>query len=144
MRMLYCAQTIDTAIYETIVRNRFDINPNRFLESVLYEEMSVVSFSNVSSQKLNLLNLTQGRATQFGVPTDVIRSSEHVEGQNFSHFVYTNMPYVDGFVYSSRFTEEECIALYHDRAITKLSASEPVLLNRDIVRSAMSAMNVQV
>lgn len=74
----------------------------------------------------------------------MIRSSEHVEGQNFSHFVYTNMPYVDGFVYSSRFTEEECIALYYDRAITKLIASKPVLLNRDIVRFAMSAMNVQV
>lgn len=43
MRMLYGAQTIDTAIYETIVRNRFDINPNRFLDSVHYEEMSVVS-----------------------------------------------------------------------------------------------------
>lgn len=32
MRMLYGAQTIDTEIYETIVRNRFDINPNRFFK----------------------------------------------------------------------------------------------------------------
>ena len=54
MKVLYGARTIDTAIYETLVRNRFDINPIRFLDSIDYENRSVVSFSTKKSQKIEL------------------------------------------------------------------------------------------
>lgn len=104
----------------------------------------MVSFSSKVSESLNLLNLTQGNATCYGVPTDVIRSSYHSEGQYFSKFVSENMPYIDGFVYASRFTEEDCLALYYNRAISKLSASIPVQLNKDIVKFAMLSKNIEV
>ena len=144
MKVLYGARTIDTAIYETLVRNRFDINPIRFLDSTDYENRSVVSFSTKQSQKLNLLDLTQGKATCYGVPTDVIRSSDHIEGQHFSQFVFENMPNIAGFIYSSRFTEEECIALFHSKVITKLNATIPVPLNMELVKFAMVSKNVKV
>ncbi len=143
-RVLYGAQTIDTAVYETVVRNRFDINPVRSLNSTDYEERSVVSFSNEKSHKLNLLDLTNGKAACYGVPTDVIRSSSHIEGQHFSQFVFKYMPNVDGFIYSSRFTEEECVALSYSKVITKLKAEKPIPLNRDIVKFAMLSKNVKV
>ncbi len=54
------------------------------------------------------------------------------------------MPEVDGFIYSSRFTEEECLALYRGRVITKLTVTNPIPLNINIVRFAMKSKNIQV
>lgn len=121
IKVLYGALTIDTAIYETLVRNRFDLNPLRLIDSKDYMDRSVISFSTVTSQGLNLLDLTQGKATCYGVPTDVMRSSQHSEGQNFSQFVFDNMSDVDGFIYTSRFTEGRCVALYYSKVIAKLT-----------------------
>ena len=142
-RITYGAQTIDTGIYESIAREEFDLQPVRTLFPSDYLEMSVVSFSNEPSQVLSLLELTHGKPTCFGVPTDVIRSSDHTEGQHFSRFIYKNVPNVDGFIYSSRFTEEECVALYHNRVISKLSSATPGQLNKDIVTYAMLSKNVR-
>lgn len=144
VKITYGAQSIDTAIYESMVRDRFDFCPNRTLPSVDYQRMSVVTFSNQLGRVMNLLDLGHGKATCYGVPTDVIRSSDHTEGQHFSQFVYQNMPDVDGIVFASRFTEEECLALYYNRARTKLSSSEPVPLTKNIVKYAMLSKNVQV
>ncbi len=143
-QFIYGAQTIDAALYETIVRGRFDINPLRKILPDDYNDSSVVTFSNGDNQLLNLLDLTKGKATCYGVPTDVLRSSDHTEGQHFSQFVFENMLEVDGFIYSSRFTEEECVALYHNRVISRLCATSTVPLNKDIVKYAMLSKNVQV
>ena len=143
-KVIYGAQGLDTAIYESIVRSRFDIEPNRFLDPATYDPKSAVNFSTENSHVLNLLDLTNGRATCFGVPTDVIRSSDHKEGQYFSQFVFKNMLDVDGFIYASRFTEQECVALYHSRVITRLRATDPIPLSKDIVKLAMSSKNITV
>ena len=114
-KVIYGAQGLDTAFYESVVRNRFDIEPNRSLGSTSYAPKSAASFSTENSHLLNLLDLTNGRETCFGVPTDVIRSSDHRDGQYFSQFVFYNMLDVDGFIYASRYTEQECVALYRSR-----------------------------
>lgn len=144
VKVTYGAQTIDTAIYETVVRSKFDINPNRIIDSKDYAERSAIVFSSKSNEKLNLLDLTNGRATCFGVPTDVIRSSDHKEGQHFSQFVYENMSEVEGFIYSSRYTEEKCVALYYDRAIAKLNVFTQFRLSRTSTTIAMLSKNIQV
>ena len=136
-RVTYGAQTIDTAIYESIVRDAFDLNPNRVLTPMDYLDRSVISFSSEAFQFLTLLELTGGKATCYGVPTDVIWSSDHTEGQHFSRFVFESMPEIDGFIYPSRYTEEECVALYHDRVMTRLRSTAPMQLNSDIVKYAM-------
>lgn len=143
-KITYGARSIDTALHETVVRNRFDINPKRVLNLEDYDDRSIVTFSSEKNKSLKVLNLTQGQATCFGVPTDVIRSSDHTEGQHFSLFVFKSMPDIDGFLYSSRFTEENCLALFYNRAITKLRATTPVPLNRNTVRLALLSKNVQV
>ena len=143
-KVIYGAQGLDTAIYESVVRSRFDIEPNRSLDSTSYAPRSAVSFSTENSHLLNLLDLTDGRATCYGVPTDVIRSSDHKDGQYFSQFVFENMPDVDGFIYASRYTEQECVALYHSRVIARLRATKPVELSKDIVRLALLSKNITV
>ena len=143
-KVIYGAQSLDTAIYEAIVRSRFDIEPNRFLDPTSYSRKSAVTFSTENSHLLNLLDLTDGRATCFGVPTDVMRSSDHRDGQYFSQFVFKNMLDVDGIIYASRYTEQECVALYHSRVITRLKATTPVRLSKDIVRFAVLSKNITV
>ena len=143
-KVLYSAQNIGTALYESIVRDRFDLNPNRTLVPASYNEMSVVTFSSERQQVLNLLDLTRGKATRYRVPTDVIRSSDHTEGQHFSQFVYKNMPDIHGLLYSSRFTDEGCVALYFERAISKIVASDTVSLVKNLITFAMKSQNIQV
>ena len=144
IRVLYGAEGVDTAIYETIVRNKFDINPNRVLYPVNYQEMIAVRFSSDGANLLKLLDLTKGKATCYGVPTDVIRSSDHTEGQHFSQFVYENMHDIDGFIYSSRFTEQDCVALYHNRVINKLHSDKQFELQQSSVSIALSSKNIEV
>ena len=143
-KVIYGAQFLDTAIYETVVRGRFDINPERLLDRITYIGKSAVNFSTENLQHLNLLDLTNGKATCHGVPTDVIRSSDHKDGQYFSQFVYNNMQNIDGFIYSSRFTEEECVALYSDRVGTKLRPTSPIPLSKTAVEFAMLSKNIKV
>lgn len=143
-KVLYGAQSIGTALYESIVRDRFDLNPNRTLYPKAYDEMSVVTFSSEQQQGLTLLDLMKGKATRYGVPTDVTRSSDHTEGQHFSQFVYENMPDIHGLLYSSRFTDEGCVALYYDRAISLIFASETVSLDKSLITFAMKSQNIQV
>ena len=144
IRVLYGAEGVDTALYETIVRNKFDINPNRVLYPVNYRKMVAIRFSSDGTNLLKLLDLTKGKATCYGVPTDVIRSSDHTEGQHFSQFVYENMPDVDGFIYSSRFTEQDCVALYHNRVINKLHSDKKFKLKQSSVSIALSSQNIEV
>lgn len=142
--MIYGAEFLDTAIYETVVRGRFDINPERLLDRITYIGKSAFNFSTENLQLLNLLDLTNGKATCLGVPTDVIRSTDHKEGQYFSQFVYNNMQNIDGFIYSSRFTEEECVALYIDRVGTKLRPTSPIPLSKTAGEFAMLSKNIKV
>ena len=90
-----------------------------------------------------LLDMTNGNAVRNGVPTDVIRYSHHQDGQHFSEFVYTNMPSVDGLLYSSRFTEILCVAVY-DRALSKIQAGPVIGLTRPILTPTLSPWNIIV
>lgn len=109
-RILYGGSSIETAVCEAIIRDRYDLQPSRVLYPENYRSFSVAQF--FSESMLDLLDLTRGRASRYGVPTNVIRSTDHSHGQHFSKFVYENMPEIDGFIYSSRFTEHDCVALF--------------------------------
>ncbi len=110
-----------TAVYETLIRDRFDLNPSRVLMPADYALRDAVNVSSSPGETLTLLDLTRGNAVRYGVPSDVIRHSVHTDGQRFSEFVHAEMPSVDGFLYSSRLTERSCVAIY-ERACHKLAA----------------------
>ena len=139
---MYGASTIETAVYEAIVRDRYDLQPVRLLYPKNYQNFAIAQF--FSESMLSLLDLTRGRSTRYGVPSDVTRSSDHSHGQHFSKFVYENMPEIDGFIYSSRFTEQDCVALFHDRAVPKLVARTPVILTKNMLSLPMLGQNITV
>ena len=142
--IIYVAEDLATAVYETLVRDRFDLNPSRILMPPDYAERAAVNVSTAAGQMVTLLDLTGGNAVRHGVPTDVIRYSIHTDGQYFSEFVYANMPAVDGFLYQSRLTEQFCIAVY-DRALAKLTTGQvPLPLTRPVLAQALEPWNIRV
>ena len=141
--VVYLAYDLATAVYETLIRNRFDLNPSRILMPSDYITYDAVNISTSAAQTVTLLDLSQGNAVRCGVPTDVIRNSKHADGQHFSEFVHAAMPTIDGFLYHSRLTERPCIAIY-DRTCHKLTASSPMALTRPLLTSALGPWNVKV
>lgn len=141
-KVIYGASDLATACFEAIIRDRFDLNPARVVMPPDYGTRCAVNISTVPGQTVTLLDLSRGNAVRSGVPTDVTRYSNHSDGQHFSEFVHRQMPYVDGFLYSSRFTDLPCVAIYW-RALGKLTTGPaPVRLRRGILRAALSPWNV--
>ena len=141
--VVYLASDLATAVYESVIRNRFDLNPSRILMRSDYINHDAVNISTSTFHTVTLLDLSQGNAVRCGVPTDVIRYSMHTDGQYFSEFIYREMPTVDGFLYDSRLTERPCIAIY-DRACRKLTAVSRMRLSRSLLASAMRPWNINV
>ena len=124
-RVLYVTEDLSTAVFEKIVRDRFDLVSTRALEPSDYHDHCVANVSTAPRDSLTLLDLTRGGAARAGVPTDVIGHSKHSAGQFFSAFVHANIPHADGLLYHSRFTTRSCIAIY-DRVRSKLDDNAPV------------------
>lgn len=141
--IVYVADNLATAVYESLIRDRFDLDPSRTLVPADYASHDAVNISTSPGETLTLLDISHGNAVRFGVPTDVIRYSGHTDGQHFSEFVYSAMPAVDGFLYSSRLTERTCIAIY-DRACSKLTAKSPMPLTRPLLVPTLRPWNVNV
>ena len=143
-KILYGAADLATASYEAIIRDRFDLDPARVLTPADYKTKCAVNVSTQPDQPLTLLDLTSGNAIRSGLPTDVIRYSNHQDGQHFSEFVYRQMPYIDGFLYSSRFTNIACIGVYW-RTVPKLtSGPKPLVLTRPILGAVLAPWNIAV
>nr|WP_234417199.1 RES domain-containing protein [Loktanella sp. Alg231-35] len=142
--LIYGTVDVATGVFEAVIRDSFDIRPSRILRPANYNARSAVNFSTASGNALTLLDLTSGNAARFGVPSDVLRYSNHKSGQFFSEFVYAQMPDVDGILYTSRFTEALCVAIY-DRGISKLTSGPgSTRLTRRLLAPVMAPWNVQV
>ena len=142
--VLYLAQDLATGSYETIVRDRFDLDPFRILVNPDYAGRVAANVSTCPEAAITLADLTNGNAARYGVPTDVIRYSDHAAGQHFSEFVHSHMPDVDGILYRSRLAERLCITIY-DRAIGKLSSPTSALpLTRARLAPTLGSWNIRV
>lgn len=102
----------------------------------------MVWFSSKSA--LRLLDMTKDEPTYCGVPSDVLKSSQHSHGQHFSKFVYNHIPDIQGLIFSSRFTETDCIALYDNRTIGQLSVDKSIRLNQPVLALELISKNIKV
>lgn len=118
-RVLYLARDTATALYETVIRDRFALMAQRVLAPGDYSGRVAFNISTKATQTVSLIDLTGGRDAMHGVPTDVNGAQNQTDGQHFGEFVHANMPAVDGALYRSRFTARDCIAVF-DRAIGRL------------------------
>jgi hypothetical protein len=125
--VLYGATTIDCALWEGLIRDRFDLQPLRELPRVEIECRHLVLFN--STRPLSLLDIRGGRARRIFAPTAVTGAARQADGQTLSHAVYTQVPEADGLIYDSRFTSDGCIAIF-DRAFGVLHSQAVQPLTR--------------
>jgi hypothetical protein len=115
--VLYGATTIDCALWEGVIRDRFDLQPIRKLPRADLECRHLVLFN--STRPLLLLDIRGGRARRIFAPTAVTGAARQADGQTLSHSVYSQVPEADGLIYNSRFTSKGCVAIF-DRAFSAL------------------------
>lgn len=142
-QVLYLAGDTATALYETVIRDRFALMAQRVLAPGDYSGRVAFNISTKATQTVSLIDLTGGRDAMYGVPTDVNGAQNQTHGQHFAEFVYANMPTVDGVLYQSRFTARDCVAVF-DRAIGRLQVDQLVPVDRDLVANALEGWNVTV
>ena len=137
------ASDLATATYETVIRDGFDLEPERILLPEDYNSRVAVNISSKAEQTLTVLDLTDGNASRHGVPSDVLSYSNHTDGQHFASFVHAYLPNVDGLLYGSRFTQRRCIAVF-DRGIHRLTHRALLPLNRRLLGPALKDWNFDV
>jgi hypothetical protein len=115
--VLYGATSIDCALWEGVIRDRFDLQPVRELPRVDLECRDLVLFN--STRPLLLLDIRGGRARRIFAPTEVTGAAREADGQTLSHSLHSQVPEADGLIYNSRFTSDGCIAIF-DRAFSAL------------------------
>ncbi len=116
--VLYGAATVSCCLWENVVRNSLTRRQHREILRSDITSRRVVLFQ--SQQDLNLVDLREDGPVRIGAPPDVVHDSNHHEGRLLSTAFYTLQKNVDGFLYSSRFTGEQCYAIF-DRAFHKLN-----------------------
>ncbi|MGO9743627.1 MAG: RES family NAD+ phosphorylase [Roseiarcus sp.] len=139
---LYAANSLSTAIAETIVRDRFEGGGARLLFSSELENKCVVSIS--TTVDLQLVDLRTDGCFQLGVSTDIASAKGWHESRELAQYLY-DFTEVDGLLYCSRLTGANCVAVF-DRAISiKLTAG----ISKDLVAmrqlpSALKSLNTGI
>ena len=119
--VLYAAETLACALWEAVFRDQFASGAQRRLPRSDIDERAVAVLR--SAEPLVLVDLRRDGAVRIGASPSVVRDPRHAEGQGLSQATYNVAPEIDGFLYPSWRTEENCIAIF-DRAIPKLAVED--------------------
>lgn len=85
-RLLYVAASCETAVAETIVRDRFQSRRDR---EILKSELGLYALAEVRSlEPPQLLDLRYDGASLLGVDTDAVRARDQRQGRQFSASLY--------------------------------------------------------
>lgn len=139
---LYAACSLATAIAETVIRDRFEGGGERLLFSTEITGLCLASIS--ASMPLRLLDLRTDGCFQLGISTDIASAKGWCEARALAQHIHDNST-LDGFLYCSRLTRQNCIAIF-DRAIpARLVAGQ----SRDLAAisqlpAALSKLNVRL
>lgn len=107
--VLYAAESVRCAFWETLGRNRFVRRQQREMPRIEVESRLVVSIR--SDDPLSMVDLLDDGPIHIGAPSAVAHDSNHAAGRALSAAVHDNLPEADGFPYASRFTGEYCVAV---------------------------------
>ncbi len=121
--VLYAAASFETCVLETLIRDRFARRSHRELPLAAILVRAWVHIATQPDQKLNMLNLRESGCLEIGAPTDAVHARHLAAGQALGRAVHEEHRDIDGFIYSSRLTGDDCFAIF-DRAIDKLKVLE--------------------
>ena len=118
--VLYAAETVRCAFWETLGRNRFARRRRRELPRADVESALVVSIS--CDMPLALVDLRGDGPVRIGAPSAVVHDGNHAAGRALSGAAHGGVPEADGFVFASRFTGDSCVAIF-ERVFGRLRAT---------------------
>ena len=118
--VLYVSERVRCAFWETLGRNRFARRRRRELPRSEAEARLVVSI--VADGALALMDLRGDGPVRIGAPSAVAHDGNHAAGRALSAAVHGGVPEADGFLFASRFTGDNCVAVF-ERAFGRLRAS---------------------
>lgn len=130
--VLYAAASVRCALWETVVRDRLTRRERRVVPRSEIEDRIVVWLR--SREQLALVDLRGDGPVRIGAPTAVTHDANHAAGRALAAATYEALPDADGFLYSSRFTKESCVAVF-DRAISRLAVMDtaPLITQAELV-----------
>ena len=139
---LYAAKDLATAFAETVIRDRFEGQQmGQVVSVVLTVFILVPTFAPAIGQAVLLFAPWQ---TLFGVSTDIAGAKCFDEAQAFSDMLYKNLS-IDGILYASRLTGENCIAIFDRATKSHLSATGVTpLIQLAGMAEALQTLNVQL
>ncbi len=137
---LYAARNLATALAETVVRDRFEGVEDRHLFTTELAGRSAVQLRTI--KPLRLVDLRSGGCLRLGISTDIAGAKCFNEAQQFSDIVYTEKS-IDGILYASRLTNENCVAVF-DRAIVTHLASNKVAPLTTLVNIGDALKNLNI
>ena len=117
--VMYASMSFETSIVETLVRDRFTHRATRELPLAAVLARGYARISTQPDRELNLLDLRDTGCVDIGAPTDTVRARHFAAGQALGKAVYEEHRDVDGFIYASRLTGDDCVCVF-DRAVGKL------------------------
>ena len=121
--VLYAAVSFETCVVETLVRDRFARRTRRELPLAAILVRAWAHIATKPNHVLNLLDLRGSGCVEIGAPTDAAHARHLAAGQALGRAVYEEHRDVDGFIYVSRLTGDDCIAVF-DRGADKLTVLE--------------------
>lgn len=134
-RLVYTASTVDTAICETLVRDRFGRRiAVRELGTAEIEARSIVRLSGDANSCFVLLDLRDGGPLRIGAPSAVIGDRRLRAGQTLGAALHSLVPDADGILYPSRLTGAACVAFFASRiAPLQVLDVEPLLTRPELL-----------
>lgn len=139
---LYAACSLATAIAETVIRDRFEGSSTRLLFSTELTNSCTASISAISA--LQLVDLRTDGCFQLGISTDIASAKGWDSARALAQHIH-DQTMLDGFLYRSRLTGANCIAVFDRTISAKLTAEK----SRDLaavpqLSSALESLNIEL
>lgn len=139
---LYAARSLATAIAETVIRDRFEGGGARLLFTSELDAFCVASMS--ATAPLQLLDLRTDGCFQLGVSTDIASAKGWGEARALAQYIHDETT-LDGFLYRSRLTAENCVAIFNRSIPGVLIAGEASdLATMPQLRAALTELNTEL
>jgi len=125
--VLYGALSFETCSAEALIRDRFVRRARREIPLAAVLMRAHARIATQPDEELLLVDLRDTGCLDIGAPTDAARARHFAAGQSLARSIYAEHPDVNGFIYPSRLTGEDCIAVF-DRAIPRLTVIDACAL----------------
>ena len=126
--VLYLGSSLRVCFLEALLRDQRDgVVGDWLLEEAELDARQVAEIE--VREPLTLLDLREGHPVRMGIPSDVVRGSNHTLARRWSVAFHEHPAQVDGLIHPSRLNGETNLAVYN-RGIPKLGADAVMPLRR--------------